>query len=140
MDTCHLVFTALVFNVRRLTLSAINRPRVFTSTKESVYTGLSTDWTHGHVQGLTLTVLNSHSGILNAFLAIFVSIAGGHCWDIFCYIIFHMRSTVDTQDGLYHQQQALLRNDLSDNQATWQVSAIAWEWRGKAKRRRVSST
>ena len=100
----------------------------------SVYTGLWTDWTHSRSQGLTLTVPAGHAAVLIAFLAIFVRIAGGHLWDVFCYIIFHVRSTADARDGLHHQQQALLRNNLSDNRAIWQFSSIAWEWRGKTKR------
>jgi hypothetical protein len=100
----------------------------------SVYTGLWTDWTHGRSQGLTLTIPASHAAVLIAFLAIFVRIAGGHLWDVFCYIIFHIRSTTDARDGLHHQQQALLRDNLSDNRAIWQFSSIAWEWRGKTKR------
>ena len=100
----------------------------------SVYTGLWTDWTHGRSKGLTLTVPVSHAALLIAFLAIFVKIAGGHLWDVFCYILFHVRSATDARDGFHHQQQALLRNNLSDNRAIWQFSSVAWEWRGKTKR------
>ena len=99
------------------------------SPQEVIYTGIWTDWTRGRVQGLTLTVPSSHGTILIAFLAIFVKVAGGHFWDIFCYVLFHTRSTTDARDALYHQQQALLRNNLSDNRAIWQFSALAWGWR-----------
>ena len=100
----------------------------------SVYTGAWIDWTYGRVRGLTLTLPLSHSAVLIAFLAIFVKVVGGSFWDIFCYTVFHLRSTIVARDGLFHQQQALLRNNLSDNRAIWQFASIAWAWRGKTRR------
>ena len=99
-----------------------------------VYTGAWTDWTYGHVRGLTLTLPLGGSAVLIAFLAIFVKLVGGSVWDIFCYTLFHFRSTVAPRDGLFHQQQALLRNNLSDSRAVWQFASIAWYWRGKTRR------
>ncbi|KAJ9628419.1 hypothetical protein H2204_009256 [Knufia peltigerae] len=98
---------------------------------EKVHTGLWTDWTHGRAQGLTLTVTTSQGAYLIAFLAIFVRLAGSHLWDLLCYAWFHARQTTGPRDGLYHQQQALLRNNLSDNRAIWQFSAAGYAWRNK---------
>jgi hypothetical protein len=67
-------------------------------------------------------------------LAIFVRLAAGHFWDICCWVWFHFRLTPQARDGLYHQQQVLLRNNLTDSRALWQFSTLALAWRGKARR------
>ena len=75
-----------------------------------------------------------HSAYLIAFLALFVRVAGGHFWDIFCYVLFQIRTTEESQDGLYHQSQAILRNSDSDTSASWQLLRLDWYWRKHARR------
>lgn len=99
-----------------------------------VYTGPWVNWTRGVVAGSTLTVPSQTGAFLVAFTALFVSIAGGHLWTIFCYIVFQWRSVKQPPDGLYHQQQAILRNASSDSQALWDLVKVSWQWRSKAKR------
>ena len=101
---------------------------------DAIYTGLWTDWTHGRIQGWTLTLSSRSGAYLIAFLAIFVRLAGGQLWDILCYILFQTRSTRRPKDGLFWQQQALLANKPSDGRAMFRFSALALAWRRKAAR------
>lgn len=100
----------------------------------SVHTGTWTNWTHGAVLGATWTTSLQNGAYLVAFLALFVRVAGGHFWDIFCYVLFQLRSTARDEDGLFHQQQAVLRNTGSDSRAAWKFLTLGWYWRKMAKR------
>lgn len=100
----------------------------------SVYTGTWVNWSDGRVKGATITIPSRNSAYLIAFLALFVRVAGGHFWDILCYIVFQTRSTGKAQDGLFRQQQAILRNTSTDTSAVWQFLALGWYWRKRAKR------
>ena len=100
----------------------------------AVYTGAWVNWTKGVVAGSTLTVSSQTGAFLIAFTALFVSIAGGHLWTTFCYLVFQWRSVNEPPDGLYHQQQAILRNASSDSTALWDLLKVSWHWRRSAKR------
>jgi hypothetical protein len=66
-----------------------------------------------------------------AFLALFVSIAGGHLWAIICFALHQVRSTLSDRDGLHHQQQALLRNAPNSSTASWMLLKLGWAWKNK---------
>lgn len=102
-------------------------------TTAEVHTGSWTNWSNGRVQGATLTIPSQNSAYLIAFLALFVRVAGGHFWEILAYILFQARTTAHARDGLYYQQQAILRNTESDTNASWQFLRLAWYWRKRAK-------
>lgn len=40
-----------------------------------------------------------------------------------------MRATKRARDGVYHQEQAVLRNNVSDINSLWQFVKIWWSWR-----------
>jgi hypothetical protein len=82
------------------------------------------------VAGSTL-IVSSQTGAFST--ALFVSIAGGDLWTIFCYLVFKWRSVNRPSDGLYHQQQ-VLRNASSDSQALWDLLKAFWQWRRSARR------
>lgn len=77
---------------------------------------------------------STQGAYLIATLAIFVRLAAGHFWDIICWCWFHSHQTEAEKDGLYHQQQALLRNNLTDARALWHFSLTAWAWRNRVRR------
>jgi hypothetical protein len=79
----------------------------------TVYTGTWTNWAQGYYKGATLTLSNAQGAYLIAFLAIYVQVAGNHFWNLFCYLAFRFRATTQQRDGLYFQQQAILRNTTS---------------------------
>ena len=100
----------------------------------SIYTGIWINWSHGVVAGSTLTLNERDGGLLTAFLAIFVSAAGAAAWRIMSYALHQSRARQEYQDGLHHQQQAILRNSHSPTGASWQLMQLTWFWRSNATR------
>jgi hypothetical protein len=54
--------------------------------------------------------------------------AGGHFWNIACFVLHHIRSS-GAQDGLDFQQQAILRTRLSDTATFARLLEIWWAWK-----------
>ncbi|EON69223.1 hypothetical protein W97_08482 [Coniosporium apollinis CBS 100218] len=94
-----------------------------------VYIGTWVNWTKGSVLGSTVTISADHGAYLVAFLALFVRWAGAHLWSIICFCLHQWRSTPEERDGLYHQQQAVLRNALSDSSVLWFLTKLGWNWK-----------
>jgi len=40
-----------------------------------------------------------------------------------------MRATKESRDGSFHQEQAILRNNVSDLNSLWQLTNVWWSWR-----------
>lgn len=99
-----------------------------------IYTGVWLNWAKGPILGATLTTSHSNGLYLVSFLTMFVRMAGGHLWSIICFALHQLRSSREPQDGLYHQQQMLLRNSTSDTATLWELVKQTWFWRSKAKR------
>ena len=99
-----------------------------------IYTGVWINWSHGVVAGSTLTLSERDGGLLTAFLAIFVSAAGAATWKLMSYALHQSRARQEYQDGLHHQQQAILRNSHSPVGASWQLMQLTWFWRRDATR------
>ncbi|CZR60573.1 uncharacterized protein PAC_10469 [Phialocephala subalpina] len=104
------------------------------STDASVYVGFWTNWSKGSIEGSTLTLTNRNGAVLIAALAIFIQLSGGRSWTIICFIFHQFRATRQARDGLYHQQQATLRNSNSDVNAMWQFTKLGWAWRSHSVR------
>lgn len=96
--------------------------------QDTIYTGVWTNHAYGRVNGLTLTLSNRNGAVLIAFLAIVVQVLGGYFWAITSRIVFVLRSK-HSGHGLYHQQQAILRNTTSSASATWQFLRTGLTWR-----------
>ena len=99
----------------------------------AVYTGAWTNWSQGRIAGTTLTLPSQHGAYLVAFLALFVRFAGSHFWGLCCYACFQMRSSQVPRDGIYHQQQAILRNSASALRSLvdWAKMTLAWRKQGQ---------
>ena len=69
-----------------------------------------------------------------AFLAIFVSVAGGSVWRILAFVIHQQRVSKTPSDGLHYQQQAILRNVATPGVASWQLLWLVPPWRKLARR------
>ena len=105
---------------------------------QNVFLGSWTNYTDGSILGATLTLTSRSGAFLVAFLAIYVRVAGGHFWDLFCRVAFHLNATDKPKDGLHHQHQAILRNNNSEPLALWQFLRTGWEWRGNGTKRPIS--
>lgn len=98
-----------------------------------VYLGFWINWSKGRVHGATFTTTRQDGGLLIAFLAIFVGLAGKSFWRIGCLALHRSLSRDDLQDALYHQRQAVLRNAETPQTALWQLSRVLVAWRKKAR-------
>ncbi|CZR67750.1 uncharacterized protein PAC_17649 [Phialocephala subalpina] len=101
------------------------------SMNSTIYVGVWTNWSQGAIMGSTLTLSAQHGTILISVLTLFIRLIGGRTWGIICFIAHQLRTTKEAKDGLYHQQQATLRNNASDIQTLWQLTKISWSWRPK---------
>lgn len=75
-----------------------------------VYLGAWTNWSHGKISGLTITLTNQNGALLTAFLALFVTFTSTCFWRILSFTLHQHLSSSSAQDGLYHQRQSILRN------------------------------
>ena len=95
----------------------------------TAYTGAWINWSRGPVLGATLTLPNSYGAALVFAVAVLVHLSGTFSWMAICYVLHQWRTTLAKGDGLYHQQQAILRNASSDIGVLWQLYKIGNSWR-----------
>jgi hypothetical protein len=93
------------------------------------YQGVWINWSRGKILGGTLTLAPANATILVAVLAIFVQVAGSQLWKVFQLALHQCRATQKSRDGVYHQQQAVLRNNPSDFSSIWQLLQVGLAWR-----------
>ena len=98
-----------------------------------VYTGVWTNWSRGAVYGATLTLTRSNADILISFISFFVAWVGTCVFRIGCFVAHFARSSQDARDGLYHQQQAILRNASDPEYGFRMMISLGWAWRRRAK-------
>jgi hypothetical protein len=96
-------------------------------------TTLLSNWTHGLVGGSTFTVSSRDGGVLIAFLAWFVGVAGNAFWDVLSSVIFLFRATESPRDALFHQQQMSLRVGVSGVSTLWGFWKLGRRWHHCAK-------
>lgn len=104
------------------------------NTAYPVHLGFWTNWSHGKIQGATITLSSRNGALLTAFLALFVTFAGTSFWRIACFALHQISSSSAPQDGLYHQQQAILRNSANGTVALSSFIRTLWAWRRRANR------
>ena len=95
----------------------------------AIHTGPWVNWSHGLLLGSTITLSERNGGLLTAFLATFVTVAGAACWRIISYAVHQSRARQEFRDGLHHQQQASFRNNGTAGAAAWQFIQLFWYWR-----------
>ncbi|KAF2820131.1 hypothetical protein CC86DRAFT_429685 [Ophiobolus disseminans] len=93
-----------------------------------VFLGVWINWSRGWILGSTLTSTQRNGALLVAFVALFITFVGSRLWRILCFTIHHTQSTAGPHDGIYHQQQAILKN--ADNATagliSWYQLLKAW--------------
>lgn len=104
-----------------------------TTMSTHIYHGAWTNWSRGRISGATITLGERDGGLLTAFIATFVTIVGAELWKIVCFVSHQLRSNSEPQDGLYHQQQFILRNAPTPGGAVWSFFQQSWFWSGKAR-------
>lgn len=103
------------------------------STESYIYTGPWVNWSHGLIRGATLTLPRDSGGLLIAFLALFVGLAGSCFWYILCYFLHQSRASREKKDALHHQQQAIIRNNAGPAVTAWEFLRLGWYWRSAAQ-------
>lgn len=71
--------------------------------------------------------------ILVSFLTLFVQFSGACFWRVLCFVLHQCRSTTAARDGLFHQQQTILRNAITAPSALYNIGCSALAWRGKVR-------
>ena len=99
-----------------------------------VYYGSWINWSRGRYDGGTITLTPRNAGILVAFLAIFVSVAGGSLWRIIAFVLHQRRVARDPRDGLHYQQQVILKNAATPGIASWQLLWLVPAWKRISRR------
>jgi hypothetical protein len=97
--------------------------------KDDIYLGFWINWSYGSISGATLTLTQRDGGLLAAFLALFVTIAGTSFWRIACFALHHLLSSKAASDGIYQQRQAILRNAANGASGLWSLLRMSWVWR-----------
>jgi hypothetical protein len=70
---------------------------------------------------------------LISFVTLFIKWSGNHLWSIIAFAMHQCRSTPKPRDGLYHQQQVLLRNNPNAFFTLWTLLRLSWRWKGKVR-------
>ncbi|KAH7127171.1 hypothetical protein B0J11DRAFT_296636 [Dendryphion nanum] len=94
--------------------------------------GLWTDWSKGPVMGKTITTNIATGTILISALAVFCSLATTHLWHTLTFLTHQARSGHQVSDGLFWQQQALLRTLPTPSALVSGNMSLWWAWRRKA--------
>ncbi|KAK0280294.1 hypothetical protein LTR54_001095 [Friedmanniomyces endolithicus] len=97
-----------------------------------VYKGPWVDFSHGYIQGATLTLTTRDGAFLVSFLTLYITIAGSLARTIIAYVYHQRRANAakDDQDGLWNQEQAILRNTGSPIKVAIE---LLYEWRAWRK-------
>ncbi|KAF1942114.1 hypothetical protein EJ02DRAFT_466095 [Clathrospora elynae] len=98
--------------------------------------GFWTNWSHGKIQGATVTLTRQHGGFLIAFLAIFIGMVGKSFWRLGCFALHRYFSSAEAQDGLYHQRQIILRNSDTAQDGAWRLLTSMFAWRSGRRARK----
>jgi hypothetical protein len=105
-----------------------------------VYTGVWTNWSKGPIYGATLTLYQREAGLFAAFLAIYVTAAGGHFWKIFCYLSYQNQAgKMDfDEDKFRRKMQVILRNSAGPASALWEFALLPLQRHGRDRTQRTT--
>lgn len=94
-----------------------------------IHQGFWVNWTKGRPLGATLTLEPQNAAVLIAITAVFVQLVGSQLWKILVFLLHQFRASRDSRDGLYHQQQVILRNSGTELGVVWQLIRVGFAWR-----------
>lgn len=103
------------------------------SNSTEIYTGVWINWSRGRVLGSTLTLTARDGTVLVSFITFFFTIVGTQLWRALSFILHQSRVSPAPRDGLFHQQQVVLRNSSTPAGAAWLFLQQGWYWKGRAK-------
>lgn len=103
------------------------------SIDEDIYIGFWINRSVGTFRGAVLTLDRQTGGLLIAFIALFVGATGRSLWKIIRFLLHTVHTAPTTQDGIYHQRQAILRNTPLAHDSALEFILASIAWRGRAK-------
>jgi hypothetical protein len=89
---------------------------------------------HGRVQGGVITTDVRTGTVAIALLAILVTVATAHLWNLVVFGLHMWRADGRPADGLFQQQQALLRTGSAPTSMAADWVKLWWVWRGRTTR------
>lgn len=93
--------------------------------------GFWINWSQGFVLGGTLTVDSRSGNAVVALLTICASIGTAQLFHLFAFFYHQWRAKGRASDGLYWQQQALLRTFPTPTTLVAEYFKLWWSWRNK---------
>ncbi|OAG01385.1 uncharacterized protein CC84DRAFT_190654 [Paraphaeosphaeria sporulosa] len=102
------------------------------SIDKDIYKGFWINQSLGTVRGATLTLDRQAGGLVIAFLALFIAATARSLWKIVRFLVHATSSTCNKQDGVYHQRQAILRNQPLALNAVLDFCRLGYAWRNRA--------
>jgi len=97
--------------------------------ESSIYTGPWINHSRNIWLGATITLNDRDSAFLIALLTLVVTTAGQSFWRIVCFVTHQIRTASHPHDAIFHQQQAILKNQESPLSAAWKLSRTSFTWR-----------
>ena len=96
--------------------------------------GFWINWSQGSVMGCTLTVESATGNIVVALLALCTSIGMAQLFNLIAFLFHQFRARGKSSDGLFWQQQALLRTLPTPTALLADYVKLWWSWRGATER------
>ncbi|KAK7179517.1 hypothetical protein DPSP01_011952 [Paraphaeosphaeria sporulosa] len=100
---------------------------------DQVHTGFWINHVKGPTYGATLTLNQQAGNFLIAFLALYVGVTGQSFWTIARFLLHKHLSSKSRSDGVYHQQQAILRNSKTAPGAVQDTLTLLIAWRKRSR-------
>ncbi|KAF2110750.1 hypothetical protein BDV96DRAFT_199237 [Lophiotrema nucula] len=94
-----------------------------------VHRGLWTNLEQGPVMGRTITTTNATGNLVIAMLAILTTLGASQLWSLFTFAYHQLRADGRPADGLFRQQQALLRTLPAPGSLLVDWVKLWWAWR-----------
>lgn len=88
----------------------------------------------GSILGRTLTTDTRTGTVIVALLSVLSALALAHLWSVFLFVCHQTRARGGPADGLFRQQQALLRATPPPSSLLADWLKLWWLWRGNTKR------
>ncbi|KAF2736926.1 hypothetical protein EJ04DRAFT_488916 [Polyplosphaeria fusca] len=106
---------------------------------EYVFQGHWVDLSKGRIMGGTITTTTQNGSLVIALLAVLTSIATTHIWHLLAFAYYMVRANGKPSDGLFRQQQAILRTLPTPTSLLADSVKLWWIWKGHADRAFVRS-
>ncbi|KAI0431176.1 hypothetical protein F5Y09DRAFT_205811 [Xylaria sp. FL1042] len=91
-----------------------------------IHLGTWTNWSRGRVLGFTLTLGRQEANLLIAFTAFFIAFVATRFWRVLCFAFHQLYATSTSQNVIYHQRQAILRNSSTPEGGIQQLVQLIW--------------